>query len=148
MKKLDVAAVAEELADNNFADSRLTKRLGKLVQSVGADPSASFPSQLTSAELEGAYRFFSNPVVTPKAILAPHFEATKRRLADESTVLVAHVSRIDKMLMRWPWGLSVVGRAVGRRGPSISFIALTSKAGAADVLRSCVWCLRVLEKEG
>lgn len=90
MAKLDVAAIAAELASDNFDDPRLTKRLKTLVCAVGRDPAVSLPSALSSAELEGAYRFFSNPRVTLEAIMAPHFEATRRRVADERRVRVIH----------------------------------------------------------
>jgi hypothetical protein len=90
MEKLDVDAVAAELASDNFDDPRLTKRLQDLVLALGADPAASLPSALSSAGLEGAYRFFSNPRVTLEAIMAPHFDATRRRVADEPRVRVIH----------------------------------------------------------
>jgi hypothetical protein len=90
MEKLDVAAIAAELASDNFDDPRLTKRLQDLVLALGADPTASLPSALGSAGLEGAYRFFSNPRVTLEAIMAPHLEATRMRVADEPRVRVIH----------------------------------------------------------
>jgi hypothetical protein len=90
MDRIDVDAIATEVAAGNFRDERLTRRLETLVRAVATDPSASFPSVLCSAQLEGAYRFFSNPLVTPEAILAPHFQATKQRADSEPTVLVAH----------------------------------------------------------
>lgn len=90
MPKIDVEAIAAEMAADNFEDARLTKRLKDLVCAVGRDPAASLPSALSSAELEGAYRFFSNPRVTLEAILAPHFEATRARVANEQRVRVIH----------------------------------------------------------
>ena len=90
MEKLDVEAVAAELASDNFDDPRLTKRLEDLVLALGADPTASLPSALSSAGLEGAYRFFSNPRVTLEGIMAPHFEATRARVANEPRVRVIH----------------------------------------------------------
>ena len=90
MTQLDIAAIAAELASANFDDPRLTKRLKAIVTAVGRDPAASLPSALSSAELEGAYRFFSNPRVTLGAIMAPHFEATRARVADEQRVRVLH----------------------------------------------------------
>jgi hypothetical protein len=90
MAKLDVKAIAAELASDNFPDPRLTKRLEKIVSAVGRDPAASLPSVLNDAELEGAYRFFSNPRVTLDAILAPHLDATKGRVASAQRVRVVH----------------------------------------------------------
>jgi len=90
MAKLDIAAIAGELASDNFEDPRLTKRLKAIVAAVGRDPAASLPSALSSAELEGAYRFFSNPRVTLESIMAPHFEATRTRVVNEQRVRVIH----------------------------------------------------------
>jgi hypothetical protein len=90
MDKVDVAAIAAELASGNFEDPRLTKRLENIVRALGLDPAASLPSVLNSADLEGAYRFFSNPRVTLEAIVAPHIEATRARVAGESRVRVVH----------------------------------------------------------
>lgn len=88
--RLDTRRIATEVAAHNFPDARLTKRLETILLAIGKDPSASLPKALTSAELEGAYRFFSNPLVTLEAILAPHFEATKGRVASEARVRVIH----------------------------------------------------------
>ncbi len=90
MDKVDIAAIAAELASDNFEDVRLTKRLENIVAAVGRDPTASLPKVLSSAELEGAYRFFSNPLVTLEAIMAPHFEATRMRVTSEQRVRVIH----------------------------------------------------------
>lgn len=89
-KRLDGKAISAELARGNFDDARLTRRLGLIVEGVARNPQASLPSVFASAELEAAYRFFSNPLVTPEAILAPHLEATRARVAREDCVRVVH----------------------------------------------------------
>jgi hypothetical protein len=86
---LDADAIVAEL-DGAFEDERLNRRLAVTVRALAKDPSASLPSLCTSAELEGAYRFFSNVRVTPERILEPHFEQTHERAAKEDRVLVAH----------------------------------------------------------
>jgi hypothetical protein len=87
---LDVEALAAEMACENFEDARLVKRLEGLVRKLGQDPSASLPCALNEAELEGAYRFFSNPLVTLAAIVEPHLQCTKARVAAEQRVRVLH----------------------------------------------------------
>jgi hypothetical protein len=59
---------------------------------MAATPDLSFPDAMSDAELEGAYRFFSNPKVTPEAILAPHVQQTLGRVRNEPVVLVVHDS--------------------------------------------------------
>jgi hypothetical protein len=63
-----------------------------MAERMSSAPDASFPDALSEAELEGCYRFFSNPKVTPAAILAPHVQETLRRVADELVTLVVHDS--------------------------------------------------------
>ena len=69
-----------------FGDVRLSRRLGKIVETVQRAPDQSFPSLFDDGQLEGAYRFFNNEAVTPDAILAPHASATVARMADDKKV--------------------------------------------------------------
>ena len=90
---LSSQGVAEELGRGKFRDRRLSRRLERLASRLGANPSLSFPKALAGgAELEGAYRFFGNPLVTPELILSGHFDATRERCGAEETVLVVHDS--------------------------------------------------------
>lgn len=86
----DIKDFALEVAGSNFSDERLNSRLRTLVSSLVADPSVSLPRAFDSAGLEAAYRFFSNPRVTPDDILSPHIEATRARCGQESEFLVIH----------------------------------------------------------
>lgn len=88
----DIEALAAEVADSNFGDERLTKRLGALVARLAEDPSRSLPKSFDSAGLEAAYRFFGNPRVTPAEILKSHFAATRSRCEEQGDYLVAHDS--------------------------------------------------------
>ena len=49
----DLDALAKEMVAKSFSDERLTKRFETIVRAVGRDPTASFPSVFTSAQLEG-----------------------------------------------------------------------------------------------
>lgn len=90
---LDHATVADELGRGNFSDARLRRRAKRLAERFCTNPALSFPKVLEgAAELEGAYRFFGNPVVTPDRILNGHFDATGERCRGERCVLVIHDS--------------------------------------------------------
>jgi len=89
---LEVANLASEVANGNFGDERLNKRLGAIVGRLVKDPSLSLPQAFDSAGLEGAYRFFSNPLVTPEGILSAHEEATNQRCGTRDDFLVVHDS--------------------------------------------------------
>lgn len=130
----DLEELAEEVAAAGFVDKRLTKRLRALIEAVGKDPSLSLPEALDSAELEGAYRFFSNVNVTPEAVLAGHFEATRRRCEEREQVLVAHDT--TTFSYRYDGQRRGLGRAQ-RTSPrsSQAFHAHVSLALAADGTR-------------
>lgn len=87
-----IEALADEVAAGDFTDPRLGRRLGLMVRALAADPGLSFPKAFSSAELEGAYRFFGNPAVSPDGILSGHFQATRARCLQESVTLVLHDS--------------------------------------------------------
>jgi hypothetical protein len=85
--------IEQEFHGAKFRDRRLAERLERVAAALSAAPDESFPRALpTSAELEGAYRLFGNPKVTPDAVLAPHVKQTLNRIADQPEVLVAHDS--------------------------------------------------------
>jgi hypothetical protein len=86
-RPLDLAA---EMSAAEFGDARLSRRLGRIVEAADVAPDQSFPSLFDDGQLEGAYRFFNNEAVTPKAILQPHVAATVARMAAERVALVVH----------------------------------------------------------
>ncbi|MEO6599088.1 MAG: IS4 family transposase [Polyangiaceae bacterium] len=90
MAQGDIRALGKEVAAGNFEDARLTRRLERIVERVAENPSLSLPKAMSVAELEGAYRFFSNARVVPGRILAPHIEATRRRCEALGRVLILH----------------------------------------------------------
>jgi hypothetical protein len=55
-------------------------------------PDASFPKALSEAELEASYRFFGNCQVQHDAILKPHIDQTRQRIAQSVVCLVVHDS--------------------------------------------------------
>jgi hypothetical protein len=88
----DIAALAAEVAGPSFDDARLSARLKLVVEQLAKDPSSSLPQLFDSAGLEAAYRFFSNPKVTPEGILDPHINATRSRCEARGDYLVVHDS--------------------------------------------------------
>lgn len=89
--------LSNEVSGAQFGDQRLTKRLGKIVQELGAKPTMSVPAAAKGrAEMEAAYRFFDNPKVSPEKILQPHLEATRKRiLQSDVALLVQDTTELD-----------------------------------------------------
>lgn len=87
-----IAPLSQEMQRADLGDRRLGRRLGLLVDSLSAKPGESFPKSLTPAELEGGYRFFHHPRVTPDSVLQPHYQATAQRAAPHPVVRLVHDS--------------------------------------------------------
>ena len=90
-------SLSEEVCGAEFGDRRLTVRLGKIVDELGARPTMSVPAATHGrAEMVAAYRFFDNPKVSPDAILRPHIEATRERIAQcDVALLVQDTTELD-----------------------------------------------------
>jgi hypothetical protein len=131
---IDVAELVAEVANANFDDERLNKRLKALVEGLAKDPGKSLPRSFDSAGLEAAYRFFSNVHVTPEEILSGHFEATSKRCAAEGDFLIVHDT--TTFLYRYDGERQGLGR-VKRMSPGgkQAFFAHVSLALAADGTR-------------
>lgn len=79
----------DEVCGAEFGDQRLNRRLGTMIDSLGASPNLSIPAATDRrAEMEAAYRFFDNDKVTPQKILQPHVDATLERIAQRDVVLL------------------------------------------------------------
>lgn len=93
--------VAESMSDSfacaEFGDRRLSKRLVTIVERLSEKPNMSIPGAMHGrAEMEGAYRFFDNPKVSPNAIMAPHIAATLERIrGTEVVLLVQDTTEVD-----------------------------------------------------
>lgn len=89
-RKKTVEPVSREFEGAELGDARLTKRLAKVADTLSSAPASSFPrATANESELEGVYRFLSNARVSPRKILAPHFDASIAR-AGKADVIVAH----------------------------------------------------------
>jgi hypothetical protein len=87
-KKIELS---NEYSSAEFGDRRLSDRLERVVERVGAAPGLSLPKAMkTEAELEGVYRFLNNDKVSCRAIVAPHIRETALRVGDGRDVVVAH----------------------------------------------------------
>jgi len=89
--------VQEEMATADLKDKRLDHRLREVLSQLGSHPTASIPAACGGyAEMTGAYRLFDNEKATFDAILQPHIESSRRRIAEHPVVLfVQDTSEID-----------------------------------------------------
>jgi len=84
---------AEEFGAASLGDRRLVQRLLSLARDCYARPQAQLPQACGSrAKTKAAYRFLDHPRITMRSLLAPHYEATARRAAEQSVVLAVQDS--------------------------------------------------------
>ena len=90
-------SLQDEVRGAALGDKRLTKRLGNIIEQLGAKPNMSVPAATHGrAEMEAAYRFFDNDKVSSGKILQPHIEATRERISQaEIALLVQDTTDID-----------------------------------------------------
>lgn len=90
-------SLEDEVQGAVFGDERLTKRLGKVIEELGAKPNMSVPAATHGrAEMEAAYRFFDNDKISPERILQPHIDATWERISQgEVALLVQDTTDLD-----------------------------------------------------
>ena len=90
-------SLKDEVRGAALGDKRLTKRLGEMIEQLGARPTMSVPAATRGrAEMEAAYRFFDNDKVSPEKILQPHIDATRERISQaEVALLVQDTTDLD-----------------------------------------------------
>ena len=74
--------VLDEMKTADLRDKRLNNRLREGLSQLGGHPTASIPAACGGhAEMTAAHRLFDNEQATSEAILQPHVEATRQRIA-------------------------------------------------------------------
>ena len=89
--------VLDEMKTAGLKDKRLNNRLREVLSQLGGHPTASIPAACGGhAEMSAAYRLFDNERATFEAILQPHIDATRQRIASRPVILlVQDTSEID-----------------------------------------------------
>ena len=89
--------IEEEFASVNLGDSRLNRRLRKVLQKMWQSPQSSTAAACGSwEEAMGAYRLFDNEGLTPQQILAPHREQVVVRCRSaKAVVLIQDTTELD-----------------------------------------------------
>jgi len=81
--------IAMELQGIDLGDKRLNRRSKRMIEALAANPQASVNSACDGwGDTMAAYRFFDNDNIQPQQILQPHVDATKRRIREQSVVLM------------------------------------------------------------
>jgi len=82
--------VVDEVKTAELNDKRLNARLAKLLSQLAARPTASIPAACGGrAEMVAAYRFCKNEKTSFEAVLRPHRDATRERMAAQPVVILS-----------------------------------------------------------
>lgn len=89
--------VLDEMKTADLKDKRLDQRLRRVLSQLAALPTASIPAACGGhAEMTAAYRFFNNEKVGFDAVLQPHIECTRARIAAQPVaLLVPDTTEVD-----------------------------------------------------
>ncbi len=86
-----IARMLEDLSRADLGDPRRVLRAQAVVERMAANPDASLPdAMVTDAELEGAYRLFSNDRVSFERLFDAHASGTAERARGSEVVLAIH----------------------------------------------------------
>ena len=91
LKNDAIARMLDDLSRADLGDPRRVSRAQQVVERLAASPNASLPDALvTDAELEGAYRLFSNGSVSFERLFDAHAHGTAERARGSEVVLAIH----------------------------------------------------------
>ena len=81
--------VVDEVKTAKLNDKRLNERLAEVLSQLAARPTASIPAACGGrAEMVAAYRFCENEKTSFEAVLQPHRDATRQRMAAQPVVIL------------------------------------------------------------
>jgi hypothetical protein len=79
----------DEVKTANLSDKRLNRRFAEVLSQLAARPTASIPAACGGrAEVVAAYRFCANEKTSFEAVLQPHLDATRERMAAQPVVIL------------------------------------------------------------
>ena len=107
-----------EFALARLGDQRRTQRLVKIATRLAQSPGGKLPQAMPQwRELKAAYRFFSQPKITPEDILRPHWERTQAVCREPGEyLLIEDTTQLDYTTHAAAEGLGIIGKAGGGRG--------------------------------
>lgn len=107
--------IREEFLNNDLGDVRLNKRLMQLAELLDGKIESNIPQACSGnwKEIMAAYRFFSNPRVSPDLIQATHFSNVISRIADanqDPLILVQDTTSFNYQAHPATSNLGIIGK--------------------------------------
>ena len=131
----------QEFGQAQLGDPRRTRRLVRLAQQRGRQPTASLPQGCDGwAGAKAAYRFFDNGMIQPEMILAAHRQVTVGRMAQQPIVLLPQdTTQLDYSTHPDTDGLGVLHSANQRGLLLHTTLAVTPERVPLGVVDQQVW---------
>jgi hypothetical protein len=135
------AWVEQETAAADFGDARLNQRLGIVLNRLGDKPSISIPAASKGwAEIQAAYRFFSNDKVSMEKILNAHEPATLARIKSHPVVLLVNdTTQLNYVVERKKEGFGTIRTPESRRYQLHPTIAFTPDRICLGTVKAKFW---------
>jgi hypothetical protein len=118
--------IHQELETVDLNDKRLDRRLGEVLLALSQQPNVSIPAACGGyAETMAAYRFFSNEKTTLENILAPHRDATLKRIAEQvhfSSAVSSCEILFDESEWKSVYRIKYPKRALPKEPPDLGFM--------------------------
>ncbi len=135
------AWVVEETAAADLGDARLNQRLGIVLNRLGDKPGISIPAASKGwAEIQAAYRFFSNDKVSMEKILGAHEPATLERIRSHPVVLLVNdTTQLNYVVERKKAGFGTIRTQERTRYHLHPTIALTPDRVCLGTVKAKFW---------
>ena len=135
------AWVVQETAAADLGDARLNQRLGIVLNRLGDKPGISIPAASKGwAEIQAAYRFFSNDKVTMQKILSAHEPATLERIKSQPVVLLVNdTTQLNYVVERKKEGIGTIRTQERTRYHLHPTIALTPDRVCLGTVTAKFW---------
>jgi hypothetical protein len=136
-----VSWASQEVKCGGFEDPRLDLRLVRMVEAMSNRPSCTPPEAFRDeAGLKGAYRFWNNPRVSPRGILAGHVDQTVQRAGKYPVVLaIQDTTEIDVTSRPSVRGVGYLASPKGRGLLLHSVFAVSPTGLPLGTIRQIVW---------
>ena len=150
----DVEWVVQEFSGADLSDKRLDRRLIKTAQQLANSPVSPINEACGDwASTQAAYRLFDNPKASPEAILAPHIQQTRKRVAAQNGPVLVIQDTVFFSYGTHPKtrGLGPIskGNNAGERGLIMhNALAFTSSGVPLGLLSQRIWARQEVPQEG
>ncbi len=146
--------VCEEFAAADLSDKRLDRRLIKTAEQLANSPTSPINEACGDwASTQGAYRLFDNGKASAKAILAPHIQATVKRMSGVGGAVLVMQDTVFFSFGQHPKtrGIGPIGNSNSEHERGLimhNALAFTSSGVPLGLLSQNIWARQEVPEEG